>query len=152
MTSGRALFGTAVAIGFTLLCAGCIRDTRAQRDDDGAMPFDGKVPHVTAPNADRCAAHKQSGARSRCEDAKYLGQNYVRGLGVGDEVCLEGGFGESAGGACLARGAVVDVASNQVLVEIREAQPSSRWYRNVMGQVWYEEGALVDLYLAERGY
>ncbi|MBX5483988.1 MAG: hypothetical protein IRZ16_19360, partial [Myxococcaceae bacterium] len=94
----------------------------------------------------------QSWVRASCELAKYIAQTYVRGLGVGDEVCLEGGFGEAAGAACLARAAVVDVGSNQVLVEVREAQPLSRWFNHVMGQVWYEEGALVDLYLAERGY
>ena len=76
----------------------------------------------------------------------------MRRLSVGDQLCLEGGFGEPPGGACQTRAAVVDVGQDAVLVEVRDAQPGSRWRDHVMGQVWYAEGALVDLYLAERGY
>lgn len=132
--------------------AGCFKDTRTVRDQGVGNPFDRGAQTVKAPLKGRCEVHGESAVRAPCDEAGYLAQNYVRKLGVGDEICLEGGFGEEPGGACLARAAVVDVGTNTVLVEIRAAQPASRWYRHVMGQVWYEEGALVDLYLAERGY
>lgn len=143
--------GTLALVSLLVASAGCFRDNRVQRDDKNANPFS-EVPKVLAPATDRCAQHGKSSARASCDEARYLGQNYVRALSVGDEVCLEGGFGESAGGACLARAAVADAGSGELLIEVRDAQPTSRWHNHVMNQVWYEEGALVDLYLAERGY
>jgi len=110
------------------------------------------VPVVEAPQKQRCAAFEGGAAHQSCEDARYLAQQYVRRLAPGDEVCIEGGFGEQAGPACLARGSVVDVATNAVKIEVRQAQPGSRWFEFVMRDVWYQEGALVDLYLSERGY
>ena len=106
-----------------------------------------------APETERCAQFKAGGARSQqCNEAKYLGTEYVRRLSTGDEVCLEGGFGDVAGGACLARAAVVDTATNRVLLEIRQARPDSKWYSHEQTQYWFEEGALVDLYVADHGY
>jgi hypothetical protein len=134
-----------------LLAAGCIRDDRAQRERGGAGVFD-KAPEVKAPLRDRCAAHGKSSIRANCDEAKYLAQIYSRKLATGDDVCIEGGFGESPTGACMARAAVVDTETNRALIEIREARPESRWHQKVQYQVWFEEGALVDLYLAEHGY
>ena len=36
--------------------------------------------------------------------------------------------------------------------KLREARPNSRWAKKETNQYWFEEGALVDLYLAENGY
>lgn len=142
-------------IGLVVLCAtfaaGCIRDDRAQRDRGAAQLFD-TAPEVKAPRVDRCAGHGKSAVRGNCEEAKYLAQIYCRKLSTGDEVCLEGGFGDAPSGACLARAAVVDTKTNQALIEIRDARPESRWFRKVQNQIWFEEGALVDLYLVEHGY
>ena len=146
MTAHRLLFA-----GLALACAaGCIHDDRETRTRDNDL-FN-SVPEVKAPRADRCAHHQKTSLKGPCEDARFLAQNYARGLSVGDEVCLEGGFGELPTGACLARAAVVDTGTNRALLEIRDARPESRWFKKVEYQVWFEEGALVDLYLAERGY
>ncbi|HEY0882088.1 MAG TPA: hypothetical protein VGD87_11185, partial [Archangium sp.] len=101
----------------------------------------------------RCAKFKSGGAPSQqCEEAKYLATIYVRRLASGDEICLQGGFGDLPTGACLARAAIVDTATNKVLVEVREAKPESKWFNNEQHQFWFEEGALVDLYVEEHGY
>lgn len=129
---------------------GCIKDTRVQRDRGGGL-F-GNAPEVGAPTRDRCASLGQSGVRPQCEEARALARIYVRRLSVTDDICLEGGFGEVPGAACLARAFVADTGPGQILVELREARPESRWFNHIQHQVWFAEEALVDLYLAERGY
>ncbi|WP_342376868.1 hypothetical protein NVS55_36570 [Myxococcus stipitatus] len=115
-------------------------------------PLYGAIPVVRAPSQTRCAGHGKSSVRAHCDDALYLATEYTRRLSVGDEVCLEGGYGEEPGSACKARAAVIDTSPNQVKLEVRGAKPDSRWFNVEMRHAWYEEGALVDLYLAERGY
>lgn len=133
-----------------VLCAACA-DTRAARER-GAAGLIENTPVYPAPKVDRCAKLKGGGAQSRCDEAKYLADLYVRRLSTGDGVCLDGGFGDAPGGACLARASVADVATGMVLLEVREAKPDSRWFHRESNQFWFEEGALVDLYLQEHGY
>jgi hypothetical protein len=132
-----------------LWAAGCIADDRATRDR-GQGPDN--VPVYEAPKQDRCSGHANNALKSRCEEAKYLAEIYVRKLSAGDEVCLEGGFGDSPGGACLARARVDDSDERKVLLDVKEAKPDSRWFNKQSHQFWFFEGALVDLYLAEHGY
>ncbi|MHB8875948.1 MAG: hypothetical protein ACYC8T_19845 [Myxococcaceae bacterium] len=134
-----------------VVASSCLHDNREQRDR-GSMGIFDSAPEVKAPRVDRCAGHGKSAARANCDEARYLAQVYARKLSTGDEVCLEGGFGDSPTGACLARAAVADTKTNMVLLEVREARPDSRWFRKVQNQIWFEEGALVDLYLVEHGY
>ena len=123
------------------------------RRDRGAEDWLQRAQLYKAPEVDRCSKFKKGGApAAQCEEAKYLGTIYVRRLSSGDEVCLEGGFGDSAGAACLARAAVVDTATNRVLIEVRQARPESKWFQHEQTQYWFEEGALVDLYVSEHGY
>lgn len=133
---------------FSLLLVGCTA-TR----DRGAMDWLGKAQLYKAPEEQRCWKYKAGGApSSQCLEAKYLGEIYVRRLSSGDEVCLEGGFGDVAGPACLARATVVDTATNRILLEVRQTRPESKWFQHEQHQFWFEEGALVDLYVAEHGY
>jgi hypothetical protein len=140
-----------VPLAAVLALCGCLTDTRASRDR-GTGLFD-NVPLYKAPEVSRCAKFKKGGgALAACEEARYLAEVYVRRLSSPDDLCLEGGFGERPGAACLARASVSDAAPGKVLVEVRTAQPSSRWFGKESNQFWFEEGALVDLYLAEHGY
>lgn len=138
--------------GLVLALTGCaaIGTQRDPRDEDPL--FGSNVPVVPAPKQNRCAAHGKSSLRSSCEDALYLGTEYTRRLSVGDEVCIEDGYGDEPGPACKARAAVIDTGTNRVKLEIRGTKPDSRFFNSEMRHAWYEEGALVDLYLAERGY
>jgi hypothetical protein len=139
------------ALASLLLATACFTDNRASRDR-GTGLFD-NVPTYKAPEVSRCEKFKQGGgARAACEEARYLAEAYVRGLSSPDDVCLEGGFGERPGRACQARASVSDAGPGKVLIEVRTAQPSSRWFGKEANQFWFEEGALVDLYLAEHGY
>jgi hypothetical protein len=135
-----------------VLASGCLTDNRASRDRGIADVF-GNVPVYKAPLTSRCAKFKKGGgAAAACDEAKYLGETYVRRLSTGDEVCLEGGFGDRPLAACLARASVADTDTNRILLEVRNAQPSSKWFNKESNQFWFEEGALVDLYLADHGY
>ncbi|WP_425430098.1 hypothetical protein [Cystobacter ferrugineus] len=140
----------AVVVG---MLAGCGTGREAFRpnpnDDD---PLVGSVPVVRAPLKDRCEQHGSSSVRGPCDEARYLATEYTRRLSVGDEVCLEDGYGEQPGPACKARAVVIDTAPNQVKLEVRSTKPDSRWFRAEMRHAWYEEAALVDLYLEEQGY
>lgn len=139
-------------LGLALVASGCLVDNRASRDRSGASFFE-NVPVYKAPLAHRCSSlAKGTAPASSCEDAKYLGEVYVRRLSTGDEVCLEGGFGDEPGAGCLCRAAVADTQTNQVLLEVRSARPDSKWFNKEFNHFWFEEGALVDLYLAEHGY
>jgi hypothetical protein len=141
-----------VALGLLALTgAACIRDDGAHRERGAGALFE-TAPEIAGPPKDRCHGHGKSQVKDNCEQAKYLAQLYARRLAPGDAICLEGGFGEEPTGACLARAAIADAQTNKLLVEIRDAKPESRWFRKIQSQIWFEESALVDLYLAERGY
>lgn len=139
----RALLLVSLSLG-----VGCIA-TR----DRGGTDFTHRAATYKAPEVLRCAKYKAGGApAAACAEAKYLGEIYVRRLASGDEVCLEGGFGDAPGAGCMARAAVVDTATNRVLLEVRQARPESKWFNHEQSQFWFEEGALVDLYVADHGY
>lgn len=144
--------GRLVALGLACALSACVTEQRSSRVR-GASGILENVAEYPAPAQSRCAKFKKgSGPANACDEAKYLGEVYVRKLSPGDEVCLEGGFGDEPGAACLARGSVADVATDRILVEVREARPDSRWFRKEQNQFWFQEGALVDLYLADHGY
>lgn len=143
----RAVF----AVTVLLLASGCIKQGRGSRDRGAAGIFE-STDEVKAPLQNRCEKLQKATIRGSCDEALFLGQKYVRSLHAGDSVCLEAGFGEEPGGACLARAQVADVGNEQILIDIRDAQPNSRWYNRVSSEIWFDEGALVDLYLGERGY
>ncbi len=140
-----------VAAALVLLGPGCLRDTRISRDRGGVGLYD-NAPEVPAPKQDRCAGFGKSAPRAPCEEMRSLAWTYVRRLSPGDQVCLEGGFGEAPGAACQTRASVDDAAPDKVLLQIREARPESRWFHHMGHEIWFAEGALVDLYLAEQGY
>ena len=141
-----------VLAGLVPLLGGCVVAEGRGVRDRGAGGLFGKAEVVKAPVTLRCPKYGKGSARAACDEATELAQRYVRRLSAGDLVCLEGGFGDAPGGGCLARAAVSDAGNGQLLLDIREAQPSSRWFEHVSSEVWFEDGALVDLYLAEKGY
>ena len=121
--------------------------------DRGLEDWSHRAATYKAPEVQRCAKFKEGSPPSAaCNESKYLAEIYVRRLASGDEVCLQGGFGDAPTGSCLARAAVVDTATNRILMEVREARPESKWFSHEQSQFWFEEGALVDLYIAEHGY
>lgn len=132
-----------------LLLCGCAADKRATRDRGQGLD---NVPEYPAPEKDRCAGHAGGALKGRCDEAKYLAQAYVKKLHSGDMVCLEGGFGDEPGAACLARARVDDIDQLRVLLDVKDAKPDSKWFNKESHQFWFAEGALVDLYLAEHGY
>jgi hypothetical protein len=135
-----------------LAVGGCTNSTRATRDRGAAGVFE-NVPVMKSPPQTRCARLQQTSSLGKsCLDAVYLAQLYARRLATGDEVCLEGGFGERSTRDCLARAAVMDVNTNLVLMDVREARPNSKWFGKESNQFWFEEGALVDMYLVDHGY
>lgn len=140
-----------LAVLLMFVGTGCITDSRASRDRGAAGLFE-NVPTVKTPEKLRCDQYGKGAARGRCDEAKYLAELYVKKLSTGDMVCLEGGFGDEPGGGCLARAAIADTMTGKLLLELKDARPNSRWAQKESNQYWFEEGALIDLYLSENGY
>lgn len=145
----RAAVLAAIACGL-LACHG---DQRQTRDRGAAQLFD-RAPTIEAPESDRCqrmAAVDE--AREPCDLQKREFLLALRALSVGDQMCLDNLVGDPADQpGCRARAAIADTASGRLLIEVRGAQPESRWFDKIQSQLWFEEGALLDLFLAERGY
>ncbi|HLT29057.1 MAG TPA: hypothetical protein VK013_03385 [Myxococcaceae bacterium] len=135
----------------SLLAPGCSPGSMDPiRRDDSNFLLGAK--RVDGPEIDRCHRHLDSPRFDACRDALFLAQTWVRGLSIGDSVCMQGGVGEPVGNACMARASVMDARSGALLIEFRETRPDSRYADAVMTQTWYAESALVDLALAEQGW
>jgi hypothetical protein len=132
--------------------AGAVATRGTAPRDRGTGGVFNTVPTVHAPKRTRCVAVEEVSARKTCEAYRGQAATWVRKLSVGDALCLENGVGEDTSRGCAARAAVADAGENMVLVEVREAEPTSKWFQKVQHQFWFEEGALVDLFLAERGF
>ncbi len=144
----RDLWRVLVGCGAMAL-SGC-QTSRVERERGGSGLFD-EVPVYQAPLQDRCSRYKGPKA-APCAEAKYLAELYVRRLSTGDEVCLDGGFGDTPAAACRARARVSDSGKNRTLLDVVEPRPDSKWFNKQRHEFWFEEGALVDLYLADHGY
>ncbi len=133
-----------------LAAVGC----RATADRErGATGLWDAAATIKGPAEHRCARFKTtSNAGKACADSLYLAELYVRKLAVGDQVCLEGGFGDPPGTGCLARASVEDTSNHAVMLEVRDAAPNSKWKAKGGHQFWFDEAALIDLYLLDHGY
>jgi len=143
--------GAALALALTGCLTGCIKDTRIPKDRGASNLYD-SAPEVAAPLKSRCAALTSRSEKRVCEESRATAQGLIRRLSTGEMVCLQGGVAEPPRAACQARAFVEDTAPDKVLLEIRDAKPDSRWFQRLGHQIWFAEEALVDLYLAERGY
>lgn len=140
-----------LVLGALVGCSTSATSTTARDRGAGGSLFT-KALEVPAPEVDRCEQYRNSTRDQFCQDAKFLAESWARNLSTGDPVCMEGGVAEEVSSACAARASVVDVGTNRVLIEIRSARPDSKYANDVQKQAWYEEGALVDLYLQEQGW
>jgi hypothetical protein len=140
-------------IRFLLLSATVAFTSCVATRERGAGGLTARAQTLEAPSRVRCLNYPPTDSVAvSCQQAQVEVQTYVRRLATLDAVCIEGGFGEVPGEACLARAAVVDTAPGRVLLEIRQTTPGSKWFHQEQTQFWFEEGLLVDLYLAEHGY
>lgn len=115
---------------------------------------DHDIETVAAPPHTRCEALRAAPTTfTQCQRAVAEVTAYLRHLSTGDEVCLEGGFGDDrVGDRCKARGHVLDADPHGFLIQIRDPSLDSRWASAQGRRIYFENGALVDLYLRERGY
>ncbi|MBS2032039.1 MAG: hypothetical protein JST54_29340 [Deltaproteobacteria bacterium] len=108
---------------------------------------------VKAPKQDRCEAYKSAATTySQCQQFKSDAVTYLRKLSPNDSVCLEEGFGEEPGPTCKARGTIVDADEHGMLIRVNDPMLQSKWKDYQDKRVYFENGALIDLYLRERGY
>ena len=153
----RVLCDAMIFLGFSISSVGCFHDesmfSNHVRSEHSGSGLGDVTQRIRGPVLDRCQEKsKGSGIRQSCDDALYVAKNYVRALATGDSVCLQGGFGLEPTRACSARAMVRDVHMEEVLLEIRESKPDSKWFDKQSAQFWFVEGALMDLYLDEHGY
>jgi len=108
---------------------------------------------VQAPQKNACERYRQSASAFRqCEEFRATVVEYLRHLNTGDTVCLENGLGDEVGPACKARGAVVDADAHGFMIEVRDPTLDSKWHADAGQRIYFENGALVEIYLRERGY
>ena len=113
---------------------------------------DQDVQVVNAPAQDRCALIKEWSLKERCADFKARAYDYVQKLSAGDGACLDHGFGEVVGAACRARGKVIDTKRGWIDFQVQEAQSDST-LRDWQGKTLRcSEGALIDMYLKNKGF
>jgi hypothetical protein len=119
-----------------------VNDTRVSRIDR----------RVEKPETERCLKYKSDPSLSGpCNAAKIEAGRYLQTLETGAEVCLENTFGEPIKD-CYARGVVIDPTAHATIVSITEVDSAhAKNFRN-QEYVWFDNDALVDLYLAEHGY
>jgi hypothetical protein len=108
---------------------------------------------VAAPKVDRCEAFKGAATTfAQCQDFKQQAVNYLHKLSTGDAMCVENGFGEEPREGCKARAFIIDADNHGFTTEIRYPALDSKWKDANQQKIYFENGALVDLYLRERGY
>lgn len=108
---------------------------------------------VAAPKLDRCDAFK--GARTtftQCQEFKQQAIDYIHKLNTGDAICVENGMGEEPREGCKARAYIIDADNHGFTTEIRYPTLDSKWKDANQQRVYFENGALIDLFLRERGY
>lgn len=111
------------------------------------------IDEVRAPLHDRCEKLRAAADLYRsCQTERQNAVEYLRKLNTGDSICLENGFGEEPRAGCKARGAVMDADARGFLIEVRDPAFDSAWHKDQGRRIYFENGALVDIYLRERGY
>lgn len=133
-----------------LLLAGCVSHEHTgpfmHQIDVGAQSVD-------APEKDRCESYASAKTTyTQCQQFKTAAVEYLRHLSTGDTVCMENTFGEEMTDACKARGVIVDGDPRGFLIEFRDPSTASKWKDYQQKRVYFENGALIDIYLRERGY
>ena len=108
---------------------------------------------ISAPAKDRCEAYASAKTTyAQCQQFKTAAIEYLRRLSVGDTVCMENTLGEEMTAECKARGVIVDGDAHGFLIEFRDPSTTSKWKDEQGKRVYFENGALIDIYLRERGY
>lgn len=128
-----------------LALAGCKEGQRGLHMEDTAATA------VHAPRVDRCTKVKDR-ERTTCDEHKEAALKYIRNLTQGDNMCVEGGFGEELTKACKVRGTFEDGNNEGILVMIHDPAPESHWKGYSERKVWFDNAALVDQFLADKGY
>ena len=119
-----------------------INDTRVSRIDR----------RIEKPETDRCLKYKSDPSLADpCKKARIEAVRFVQSLDTNTEVCLENTFGEPMLD-CYARGVVMDPTPHATVISVTTVDTArAKNFRNIE-YVWFDNEALVDLYLAEHGY
>jgi hypothetical protein len=134
-----------------LLCALGLFAVSCHEGVMGLKVSEGGDQKVLAPTVDRCTRAKDP-ERKTCEQFKQDAHKYLSGLNVNDNLCIEGGVGDEPGATCKARGQIIDGNNQGFLVKIHDPTPGSHWQGLSDHNVWFDNEALVDQYLADRGF
>jgi hypothetical protein len=128
-------------------CASHAESGIASRADD----LGGEEVH--APKQNACEKYRSPQTTyQQCQGFRATAREYLQHLNTGDMICLENGFGDEIGPNCKARGAVVDADSHGFLIQVRDPALDSKWHADQGQRIYFENGALVDIYLRDRGY
>ena len=100
---------------------------------------------------DRCRHWSQALALAGCRRFQEKAQRRIGALTTGDMLCLEPMLGDDQTN-CRARAEVVDQDRSSTKLQFLEVDPTSSWTSRADQAPWFENAALVDLYLQAKGF
>lgn len=106
---------------------------------------------VRGPDADRCAAQPDQLVHAGCVRARDKAQEALGALNRGDNLCLEPILNPDLDN-CRARASVDEQDVRGIKLRFIDVQPGSSWAPYANAVRWFDNTALIDLYLKERGF
>ncbi len=107
---------------------------------------------VEKPASDRCLKYESDPQLfGPCKKARVEASHYVEALETGSDVCVENTFGEPIQD-CYARGVVVDPGSHSTIIAATTVDDARAKNFRKTENVYFDNDALIDLYLSEHGY
>ncbi len=130
----------ALALSGLSACATLVPESRANA-------VKGPAPEL----GDRCARTADLMAQKGCERARDKAHAQLRALSQGDQLCLEPILDADMAN-CRARARIEEQDPTAMELHFVEVDPNSSWAPKSSRTLWYENTALIDLYLQEKGF
>jgi hypothetical protein len=128
----------------SLVClAGCATLSPESR----ANAVKGPAPEL----GDRCARATDILVQKGCQRDRDKAHAYLKTLNQGDTVCLDPLFDADMTN-CRARAEIEDQDPTATQIHLFDTDPNSSWAPKANQKIWYENTALIDLYLQGKGF
>ncbi len=106
---------------------------------------------VEGPILDRCTGQTDPLVKAGCLRARDKALGTLTAINRDESLCLDPILSQDLDN-CRARAEVDEADSRGVKLRFVDVQPSSSWAPSAHTVRWYDNAALVDIYLTERGF
>jgi hypothetical protein len=127
--------------------AACAAITNTIAPDSRGNAVKGPPPEV----GDRCQRATDLMVQKSCLRERDKANAYLKSVNQGDGLCLEPILGADMNN-CRARARIEEQDPTAVELHLIDVDPNSSWAPKANQQIWYENAALVDMDLQEKGY